>query len=342
MPDYSTRSEAQAYGDLLDEIALADGLSFRCAWLTEHHFTRHYSHLSKPELVLAAATQRTRRIRLGNAIIPLPFHHPIHVAERVATLDLLSQGRLDVGIGRGFSPREYAAFGAKMGESRALTEESLAILRASFGPGPVTFNGKHYQLDALDVLPRTVQTPHPPLWSASVSPESFEWVAKNGLGMLAGPFKPWFMVKQDIKRFLGAWQGDTPPRIGMTLAIVCLPDAKRAQQLAKPALTWFYRELFKTTEPVLERLYPSYEHFHELGKFRSLLKLGVDLNLLQTFGMAVVGNPEQCIEQLRGFQAAGVTHLLCAPGAGAVSTDHVREIMQCVSEQVVPAFAPAA
>lgn len=338
MPPYLERSESEAYRDTLAEIVLADQLGFGCAWLVEHHFMRGYSHSSKPELVLAAAAQLTQKIRLGLGVIPLPYHHPVHVAERIATLDILSGGRLEAGIGRGFSPEEYRVFGADMGMSRSITSETLEIVLQSFQKRPVTFHGKHYQLEQADIVPHVVQSPHPPLWSAAISPESFSWVAQQNLGMLAGPFKPWLMTRFDIRNFLGAWNGDAPPRIGMTAGVICLPDGKRARQIAKQALTWFYHELFKTTLPVLEQLYPSYEHFHELGRFRSLMQLGINLNLLETFGMAVVGTPQECIEQLRKYEAAGVTHMLCAVGAGAVKTEIVRESMQCIAEEVMPAF----
>lgn len=337
MPLFLERSEAQAYSESMGEIALADTLGFRCAWLVEHHFMRHYSHCSKPELLLAALSQRTRSIRLGIGVIPAPYHHPVHVAERIATLDILTNGRLEAGLGRGFSPDEYKAFGIDMGDSRALTSETLEIVRGSFSRQPVSFRGKHYQLEQVDILPHPLQA-SPPLWSAAVSPESFAWVAEQGLGMLAGPFKPWLMTKHDIKNYLGAWRGATPPRIGMAVGILCLPDGKRARQIAKQALTWFYHELFKTTLPVLEKLYPSYEHFRELGRFRTFMKLGINLNLLETFGMAVVGTPQECIEQLRKFEAAGVTHILCAVGAGAVRTEIMQESLRCIAEEVMPAF----
>ena len=337
-PPHLPRTEALAYSQALAEVALADRLGFGCAWLVEHHFMRGYSHSSKPDLILAAASQRTETIRLGLAVTPLPYHHPVHVAERIATLDILSQGRLEFGLGRGFSPQEFQVFGAQMSQSRSLTAESLAILRLAFERRPVTFRGEHFQLDAVDILPAPVQTPHPPLWTAAVSPDTFVWAAQEQLGMLAGPFKPWLMIKQDIRHYLDAWRAAAPPRIGMTVGILCLPDGKRAQTLAKEALVWFYRQLFATTLPVLERLYPSYEHFHELGKFRNLLKLGINLTLLETFGMAVVGTPAECIDALQKYRDAGVTHLLCAVGAGAVDTEIVQESMHCLAEEVMPAF----
>jgi len=341
MPPLLQRTERQAYDEALEELETADRAGFRCAWLVEHHFMRGYSHSAKPELFLAAAAQRTERLRLGLAVIPLPYHHPVHVAERVATLDLLSGGRLEVGIGRGFSPREYEVFGARMAESRALTEESLTVLRASFADGPLNHSGKHYRFENLDVVPAAVQRPHPPLWTAAVSPESFDWAAEARLGVLAGPFKPWFMIEQDIRRFRAAWRHAEPSRIGMTVGILCLRDGARAKALARPAFAWFYSELLRTTAPVLERLYPSYERFRELGRFRSLLRFGARPRLLEAAGMTVAGSPAECIERLARYRDAGVTHLLCAIGAGAVESAVVRESMACLAEEVMPALGAA-
>lgn len=334
MPPHLARSEAQAVEDWLGELELADALGYRCAWLVEHHFTHGYSHSSVPEVLLAAAAARTQRLRLGLGVIPLPYHHPVRVAERVAMLDVLSHGRLDVGIGRGFSPKEYQVFGADMKQSRSLTATGLELLRQSFGRGPVTVrDGQH--LLQVDILPKPVQDA-PPLWAAAVSPSSFEWAARQRLGLLAGPFKPWFMTHADIRNFLQTWTSAEPPRIGMTVGVFCLRDGKRAKALAAPAFEWYYRELYKTTLPVLERLYPSYEQLRELGHFRHLFKLGINLTLLKTFGMAVVGSPEECIEQLAKYREAGVTHLLCAVGVGALPTQLVQESMQVIAENVMP------
>ncbi|MFZ5557934.1 MAG: LLM class flavin-dependent oxidoreductase [Pseudomonadota bacterium] len=343
VPPHLGRSEAETYRDALAELALADRLGFRCVWLVEHHFMRGYSHSSKPEMVLSALSQRTRRLRLGLGIVPLPYHHPVHVAERVATLDILSGGRLEVGVGRGFSPEEFAVFGASMAESRELVTESLQLLRASFAPGPLTHRGPRWRFDALDVLPKPLQRPAPPLWTAAVSPESFHWAAEQGIGALAGPFKPWFMVRHDIGRYLAAWRGPEPARAGMSVGILCLEDGERAKRLAHDAFLWFYRELYRTTLPVLERLYPGYERFRELGRFRALVKLGINYTLLDTFGMVIAGDPDECERKLRVYQESGVTHLLLAVGAGAVPSELVQESLACLSTHVLPRFAaPAA
>lgn len=342
LPEHRGWSEPRLYHDTLAAIEHADRLGYRCAWLVEHHFLRGYSHASKPEVLLAAAAMRTRRIRLGHAVIPLPLHHPVHVAERVAALDVVSNGRLEVGIGRGFSPREYAVFGVPMEESRARTEESLDILRASFERKPVTYRGRHYQLQEVDIVPHVVQAPHPPLWTAAVSPDTYAWAAAQSLGVLAGPFKPWFMVKHDLHRYRSAWNAEAPPRVGMTVGVLCLEDGALARRLAAEAFTWYYRQLFAVTLPVLERLYPSYEQLHELGRFRSLMKLGIHLGLLDTFGLTVVGDPTECRAKVRKYAEAGITHLLCAFGAGAIEPHIVAESLELFSAQVMPYAAAEA
>lgn len=311
---------------------------------------REYSHSSAPELLLAAASQRTRSIRLGHAVLVLPYHHPVRVAEGAATLDILSDGRVELGVGRGFSPREYAVFGARMADSRELVDESLAVVRQAFSGEPVTFHGEHFDLEEIEVLPRVVQRPHPPLWTAAVSPETFTWAAREGLGALAGPFKPWLLVRQDLREYRRAWaehQGEQPapganPRFGMTVGVLCLEDGERARALAREPFTWYYERLLRQTRPVLERFQESYDYYQKLGRLQLLLKRAVRLPLLEAMGMVVVGSPDECIRKLEKFRQAGVDHLLCAVGAGALPTEVVRESLRTLSRDVMPHFRTAA
>lgn len=345
VPPTLARAESAVFFDTLTELELADRIGFHTAWLVEHHFMRGYSHSSAPELFLAAASQRTTRLRLGHGVIPLPYNHPVRVAERLATLDILSRGRLDFGFGRGFSPKEYASFGVAMAASRQITQEALDIIRLSFQGAPVSYRGQHFALDQVDVLPKVVQQPHPPIWTAAVSPDTYELAARQGIGALAGPFKPWFMVAEDIRLYRRAWQeehGDGPPnssqngRVGMTVGILCLHDAKRARAIAKPAFEWFYRELFAQTLPVLQKLYEGYEYYRKMGRFHGLMNSAVNLRVLETLGMVIVGNPEHCIEKLGKLKAAGVDHVLCAIGAGAIPSEVVKESMHVLATEVMP------
>ena len=336
MPDFLGRSDASAFQDCIAEVRLADSLGFNGAWFVEHHFSKNYSHLSKPDLLIAALSQCTQNLRLGLGVIPLPYHHVIHVAERIATLDILSSGRLEVGLGRGFSPQEYRVFGRDMQDSRALVEESLAILKLSFKNKPFQFDGQFYRFPEIEILPYGVQAPHPPLWGAAVSPQSFHLTGRRGLNLLVGPFKPWFMVKHDMNQY--RISAPVQSEIGLTVGVVCLPDARRARELAARALVWFYKELYKTVLPVLEKLYPGYEHYAELGRFRELIKYGANLALLETFGMVVVGDAKTCVRALQKYEAHGVTRILCAFGAGALPSETVRESLHYFSQEVLPEF----
>jgi alkanesulfonate monooxygenase SsuD/methylene tetrahydromethanopterin reductase-like flavin-dependent oxidoreductase (luciferase family) len=348
VPGFGKRTEAQVFHDTLRELETAEHCGFNTAWFVEHHFMPEYSHSSAPDLLLAAASQRTQRLRLGYGIIPLPYHHPVQVAERIATLDILCNGRVEFGFGRGFSPREYECFAANMAQSRHITSEALQIILQSFASRPVTYSGQHFQLDNINVIPKPLQQPHPPLWSAAVSPESFSQAAQLGVGVLAGPFKPWFMIRQDIKRYQQAWKKykasnltdgtEARPQVGMTIGIFCLEDGQQARELAKEGMEWFYRALLQQTRPVLESLYSSYEHYRHLGRYRFLLDKIVRLSLLERLGMVIVGDPQHCIKQLSKLQSAGVTRVLCAIGAGVLDTQQVEASMRVMSRQVMPAF----
>ncbi|MGC8468863.1 MAG: LLM class flavin-dependent oxidoreductase [Acetobacteraceae bacterium] len=350
VPPARGADEATVFRETIEEIVLADELGFGAAWLVEHHLAPEYSHASAPELVLAALSQRTRRIRLGHAVVVLPGHHPLRVAERAATLDILCGGRLELGVGRGFSAAEAALFGTRPEEGRARTEEGIAVLRAA-PAGPLAIAGPFHDLRGVRVLPRPLQRPHPPLWSAAVSPESFVWAAEQGLGVLAGPFKPWFLVRQDLAAYRAAWRArhgtgapapGMNPRFAMTLGVFCLEDGAQARRLAEPAFLWFYRHLLEQIRPVLERRQESYEYYHRFRRLSGLLRHAVSLPLLERLGMVVVGDPAHCARRFAALRRAGVDRLLCAVGAGALPTALVRRSLAVIARHLIPASAPVA
>lgn len=339
VPAFLGTPEAQVFEDTLEQWALADSLGFSTGWLVEHHFMPEYSHSTAPALFLAAASQRTKQLRLGHAIIPLPYHHPVTVAENLATLDVLSSGRAVFGYGRGFSPREYEAFGKDISASRTYTEEALTIIQQGLRDGRVQFSGRHFQLHDLPILPRPLQQPTPPLWAAAVSPESFRIAAERKHGVLVGPFKPWFMIREDLKQFRLLTQNlSSPPPIAMTLGVYCHPNGRTARKEAATAFEWFYRHLLGQTRPILKKLYASYEYYRRFGKLMVLLDKTINLGLLDTLGMTLVGDPDHCRSRIRELQKAGVSHLLCAFGAGIMPSDRIRASMELFAEEVMPVF----
>ncbi|MGC8476107.1 MAG: LLM class flavin-dependent oxidoreductase [Acetobacteraceae bacterium] len=338
---------ATVFADTLDEIELADRLGFGAAWVVEHHLTGDYSHATAPDLLLAAAAQRTRRIRLGHAVVVAPLHHPLLVAERAATLDQISAGRLELGLGRGFSPAEAALFGIRPEDARARTEETVALLRAP--PGPVAEAGRFHDLRGVTVAPRPRQQPHPPLWAACVSPDGFEWAARLGLGVLAGPFKPWALVRRDLTRYRAAWRrhhGTSQPlpghgpRCAMTLGVFCLEDGSEARRRAAPAFAWFYRRLRDQVRPLLAGTQPGYAGYRRLRALAALPVTEAALPLLDRLGMAVVGDPAHCARRFAALRQAGVDRLLCAVGAGALPSTLVRRSLPLLAAAAQLAVSP--
>ena len=163
----SQDKEREAFRDVIEQVKLGEALGYDSAWFVEHHFTRGFSHCSGSDLMLAALSQLTERIRLGLGVVLLPFVHPVRVAERIATLEVLSNGRVEFGTGRGASPLEYQAFQRPFEQSREIWEDHVdAVLEIMRADGKeVTRKGTYYDIPGVSVLPRVVQKPHPPCGS---------------------------------------------------------------------------------------------------------------------------------------------------------------------------------
>jgi alkanesulfonate monooxygenase SsuD/methylene tetrahydromethanopterin reductase-like flavin-dependent oxidoreductase (luciferase family) len=343
VPAFAGLSDTEVFRQSLDEIAHADEAGFDGVWLVEHHFYGEYSHSPSPEVMMGAISQRTRRMRIGHGVVLLPFRHPVMVAERVAMLDLLSEGRIDVGVGRGLSPLEYEVFGGAIEESRARIDEGLEILRRCWADEPFSFDGRFWSFPQIDVVPKPLQKPHPPLWTAAVTPDTFPLAAERGLGVLAGPFKPLFMVAEDHDHFVTRCQelGVDPRQLGfgMTLGVVVLDDHRRARQIAEQNIRWFYEQLLRLTAPVLERGGESYRYYREeLATLRELTGGTPSLDALDAAGMVIAGSPDYAIERFQKLARTGLDHVLCAVQAGGVPHADAMRTIELMGERVIPAL----
>src|SRR5206468_2861046 len=171
-------SAADVYHRVIEQAEAADELGFEAMWLAEHHFT-DYGITPSPAVLGTAIAGRTRRLRIGTGVAILPFHDPRRLAEDYAMLDVLSEGRLDFGVGRGYQPAEFAGFGVSMADSRARFNEALQIIEGLWTNDVFSYHGDHFRFDDLSLYPRQVQAP-PPIWMAAVSPESFDLAAQAG------------------------------------------------------------------------------------------------------------------------------------------------------------------
>lgn len=173
----------EVYDGLLRQIAFADELGFDSIWLTEHHFVAD-GYTPSPVPLMAAIAARTQRVEIGTDILILPLYHPVKLAEDIATIDVISHGRVMLGVGSGYRDEEFAAFGTSRKERGSRMEEGVAVLRGCWGEGPFSFAGRHYQLDTVDVVPKPVQKPHPPLWMAATAEPAARRAARLGTHLL--------------------------------------------------------------------------------------------------------------------------------------------------------------
>lgn len=281
--EFAGTDAAAAVENGLARARTADGLGFDAVWVAEHHFLGGYSLASCPEMLLAAMARETRRIGLGFGILPLPLHDPVRVAEKLATLDLLSDGRLLWGVGRGVAVSELAGFGVAPADTRALMLDRLDQLRRLLAEGGFEQGGSRFTLQP---------PPRPELaasgWLAAVSPESFDLAASLGLNVLSGPFKPWPMVAADLARYRRARPDGAT---SFALAVHCDDDGARARRRAGPGIVQAYRRIFEFARPLLRRQMAGYEHYRSLGRLVPLLDRVLSLGLLETLGLAAVGTP---------------------------------------------------
>ena len=184
-------AEHRLLQDALDQIEIADRIGLDHVWEVEHHFLEEYSHSSAPEVFLAAASQRTSRIRLGHGIVAMPpgYNHPARVAERIATLDLVSNGRVEFGTGETSSNLELGGFGVERAQKREQWSEALDVVTRMFVEEPFAgYEGRYVQMPVRNVIPKPMQRPHPPLWVACSRRETIHLAATKGIGALSFAF----------------------------------------------------------------------------------------------------------------------------------------------------------
>ena len=190
MVDTSRDAEAQAFHDIIEQCLLAEELGFDCIWSVEHHCLRQYAHLSAPESFLAFIAGATKRIHVGHGVVCLPFNmnHPIKVAERVATLDVLSKGRMHFGVGKGSTIQEAGAFGAEMSQITAQVDESMYMIPKMWMQEEFEHHSDLITIPSRPINPKPYQKPHPPMYMACTRDEALEVAGSRGLGALVMGF----------------------------------------------------------------------------------------------------------------------------------------------------------
>ena len=222
----ASQSPTQRYRDTLEQAVHAEALGFESVWPVEQHFNQLQSALPCPTLLLAAIAARTTTLRLGTAIVQLPLAHPLRTAEEIATLDVLSGGRVEFGVGRGSQPRHFAGFGVPLSDSRDRMIEALDYLRVAFTHDRFSFDGRFFHADDICLVPKPVQRPHPPIRIAANSPDSFELAGRLGYPILVATH---INPLPKLRELLGASGGTLRARRAPAAAVVDADAGRRAQ-----------------------------------------------------------------------------------------------------------------
>ncbi|HTL25015.1 MAG TPA: LLM class flavin-dependent oxidoreductase [Burkholderiales bacterium] len=335
-------AEEKLLHEALDQVQLADQLGIDFAWEVEHHFLEEYSHSSAPEVFLAAASQRTTRIRLGHGImLMLPgYNHPARAAERIATLDLVSHGRVEWGTGMSASRAELEGFGVDPNARHEMWKESVeqATNMLVMDPYP-GFNGKYFSMPARNVLPKPAQRPHPPLWMACSNRNTIRLAAQHGLGALTFAFIDPAEAKQWVDEYYDTFKREcvpighaVNPNIAMVTGFSCHPDADEARRRGIDGFRFFQFALghfyaFGRHAPGRTNIWEKYIAVRD--------ELGTEV---LGSGTGCIGSPDQLRASLRMFADAGVDQAVFIQQGGRNRHEHICESLQCFAAEVMPEF----
>jgi alkanesulfonate monooxygenase SsuD/methylene tetrahydromethanopterin reductase-like flavin-dependent oxidoreductase (luciferase family) len=338
-PD-NARSAEEFLVEIRDQAVYAEQLGMHSAWIGEHHFNRR-GCVPVPALVLANIAAVTRRIRLGPAVVVLPIHHPLHVAEEWAALDQLSGGRVDFAAGRGYDAHEYAPFGSDFQQSAEMFAEGVELLERCWnGDGPVTFAGRYYKVDNLELCPRPRQRPFRP-YMGSFSRYSMEIAARHGWNLLLAPFAA-SMVFGGLAQAVAAYRevcaaaGKAP---GMVKCSYFIHIGERAEDEAfarDRLIDYFTLSGLRAKSAQGLQLPPTMEYYRRIGQKLANIShadLGDDSIL--------VGSPQRIVDTLKTVEAIGIEEVILYFNYGRKPDAMVRDQMDRFMREVAPAFAHA-
>jgi luciferase family oxidoreductase group 1 len=332
-------SEYRLLNDSLDQIELADRLGYHYAWEVEHHFLEEYSHSSAPEVFLGAASQRTRDIRLGHGIIQLTTNHPARVAERVATLDLLSHGRVELGLGEGSSVTELHPFDRRFRDKREVWEDAVRCLLPMFSEHAWEYHGEYFDFPARNVLPKPLQRPHPPLWVACSQLETIEYAGRRGMGALGFSFVSAEAAHAWVHAYYNAFtkrqekltEHEPNPNIAVVAPFMCCATEEEAVRRAEGSTFFqFALRFYNTHGPVEPDSISLWEQYQAWRSSPEGERAGR--------ARAMIGTPEQLRRRLRKFAESGIDQVILLNQAGKNSHEHICESLELFAREVMGEF----
>jgi alkanesulfonate monooxygenase SsuD/methylene tetrahydromethanopterin reductase-like flavin-dependent oxidoreductase (luciferase family)/pimeloyl-ACP methyl ester carboxylesterase len=333
-------AELRLFQEALDQVELADRLGIDYAWEVEHHFLEEYSHSSAPEVFLGACSQRTRRIRLGHGIVLMPpgYNHPARVAERIATLDLVSWGRVEWGTGQSASAAELGGFRVDPDERHAMwleaTAEAANMLVMDPYPG---YQGKYFSMPCRNLVPKSVQKPHPPLWVACSRRDTIHQAARHGIGALTFAFIDQSEAARWVQEYYDIVKSDECVPIGhavnanvaMVAGFSCHADAEEARRRGLDGFRFFgyalgHHYIFGEHLPGRTSIWANYEQARDL--------------LPASPGAGGIGTPDEIAVNMQRFEEAGVDQVVFLQQGGRNEHAHICASLELFAASVMPAF----
>jgi len=339
LPCYGTQSAVQRYRDTIEQAVAAEALGFESVWPVEQHFNPGLSIMPAPMLPLAAIAERTRQLRLGVAIVLLPLSHPLRVAEELATLDVMSNGRVEFGVGRGAIPNHFRGFGVPQAESRERLFEGLEIIRRAWTEEHFSFDGRFYRINNINVVPKPVQRPYPPIRVAANSDDTFDLMGREGYPIFAASQVNSFnRLRKFLPAYRAARQAAGHPDNGgedvsLLMPLYVAENSAEIRRDTEPGI----RHLLETIASLYTEGMPKSE-----GGARRIMELAQKTRNTTyeqaAASMAVFETPEACVERLQGFREEfNMGCLICwfNPG-GALPHEQVLRSMTLFAGKVMP------
>jgi alkanesulfonate monooxygenase SsuD/methylene tetrahydromethanopterin reductase-like flavin-dependent oxidoreductase (luciferase family) len=324
--------------EAIDQSVFAEELGYHSVWLAEHHFSP-YGLVGSPLTAAAAIAARTSRIRIGTAVLVLPFYNPIRLAEECALIDQISEGRLDIGYGRGYQPAEFRRLGVNQAEARGRTDEAIEILRNAWTRDKFDFHGEFWDFADVSVLPKPVQSPHPRLYQAASSIDTFRLAGTSGTPILTSPnFTPLATVAKQFQVYVGALEEaghDASSFERPMLQQVYVGDDMLEDAYDTP------RPYIETMEAMKRSMLPGANGEEVPAGYESWKRIARNIDAgdyrqkFEEGGMlGTAASIRERLKRLRGD--IGVTEFICQFNYGGMPADLVRRSMRRFAEDVMP------
>lgn len=327
-PDAS-KSHQDRYREIFDMVELANGRGYEAVWFTEHHFS-DYGYSPNPLMLMAEAAHRAPELRVGAAVLVLPLWHPVRMAEDVATLDVLTGGRVDIGIGRGYQPCEFDVFGADLKDNRSVFAEALKIAKLAWTEDDWEFDGRHWKIPKTTVFPRPVQAPHPPMWMAATTPPSIRGAVEAGYHLCTGTGALLDELEQRnafidmVFDELGRSPEDVERSVNKF--ILCTTDPAERQQAIDQS-RWQIR---------VSRDLSSGAHVPGGHNQAPPFAGEPDDDVWQQ--RLIVGDPDECLQRIQQHAEVGITYINGLFDFGGLDHDVAMRSLKLFSDEVMPAM----